>query len=415
MSSLFRKEAIEHQHQGLRGEVLVLPRLSHAILVGFIVFWCVLLVIWLSLSSYARKETVEGWIEPSEGVIKVYSEGDGVITDVLIEEGELVEANQALVIVNGDRLLTDGSQLEVTILAEYKKQEALIQAQIQREQLTYVTRRQNLEQQIKTAEQDLDLIENQLITMRKRVELISNQLSDVERLVGKGHATTLEKNQIEEEHLSLVSDFQTLERNKLNQANHLRQLQGDLALMPADQANKMDQLYSDQSLVKTELAKIHAQQAYVIKASKTGIVNNLIAKEGVRPNTRTPLFSLIPADAKLIVHLLLPVRAAGFVVEGQTIDIRYDAFPFQKFGLYSGKITKVSKAVILPAELADSPITNTEPVYKVYAELDSPNVMAFQEEVPLRSGMTLSADIQLENRSIFQWLLEPIFSLRGRM
>jgi membrane fusion protein len=94
--------------------------------------------------------------------------------------------------------------------------------------------------------------------------------------------------------------------------------------------------------------------------------------------------------------------------------MRYEAFPYQRFGLYRGEIVQFSKSVLLPNEV-NMPVPVSEPVYQVHVKLDSQAVNAYGSEVMLQSGMLLSADIVLEQRSLLNWLFEPILSLRGRL
>lgn len=94
--------------------------------------------------------------------------------------------------------------------------------------------------------------------------------------------------------------------------------------------------------------------------------------------------------------------------------MRYDAFPYQRFGLYKGEVTQYSKSILLPNEVS-TPVPVNEPVYQVHVKLASQAVSAYGAEVPLQSGMLLSADIVLEQRSLLNWLFEPILSLRGRL
>jgi membrane fusion protein len=127
-----------------------------------------------------------------------------------------------------------------------------------------------------------------------------------------------------------------------------------------------------------------------------------------------PILTIVPEDSSLYAVLLVPTRAFGFIRPGQETRMRYDAFPYQRFGLYKGEVTQYSTSVLLPNEVS-TPVPVNEPVYQVHVRLDSQAVKAYGAEVPLQSGMLLSADIVLEQRSLLNWLFEPILSLRGRL
>jgi membrane fusion protein len=86
----------------------------------------------------------------------------------------------------------------------------------------------------------------------------------------------------------------------------------------------------------------------VIVAPSAGVVTTILGVQGQSITTSTPLLSLVPAEAVLEAHLLVPSRAMGFIVPRQTVAIRYQAFPYQRFGSAKGRITEISQTLITP-------------------------------------------------------------------
>lgn len=164
MTGLFRQKVMERQADRLHGEILLLPRLSHAVILALLLAWLLVTVIWLATSGYARQETVQGWLEPASGVVRVYADRSGIIKQVLVGEGERVVEDQPLIVVNGDRILADGKHLESLLLAEYKSQHKLPSEQLERSEKIYQQRRQDLEQRIVATKEDLSLLEKQVAT-----------------------------------------------------------------------------------------------------------------------------------------------------------------------------------------------------------------------------------------------------------
>ena len=126
------------------------------------------------------------------------------------------------------------------------------------------------------------------------------------------------------------------------------------------------------------------------------------------------VMTVMPESDALRAILLVPSRAYGFVAEGQDTKIRFDAFPYQRFGLFDGKVIKTSDYIVMPGEV-DMPVVIHTPVYKVEVAMASQSISAYGQLVPLQPGMTISADIVLEERSLLSWLFEPIISLKGRV
>lgn len=414
---LFRREAIEHQRQRLCGDVLLLPKFSHTLITGVLFLWIAAIAVWLATSAYARKETAFGWLEPPNGVIRIYPEDSGIIKSVLVKEGDYVTEHQPLIIINGDRTLASGDNLETQLLDEYEAQRRLLNEQLIRIESIFESRIRDIHQRINAAQSELQMISEQSSILKQRYDLIKKQVERQTSLRERGHISLLEFDNTILQELTIKNDMQGLNRAQVTQKNLIEQLQTELSTLPDEHENQVDQLRERLSNIAQQTAQLSGQRSHVIKAPKAGTVNNLQAIEGQlsQLGVNIPLMSIIPSESNLTAQLLVPVRAAGFVEVNQPINIRYDAFPYQKFGIYHGEIQSVSKTLLLPNELLNAPISVQEPVYRVTATVEDTTVSAYGKEFPLRPGMTISADIQLSERSLIQWLLEPIYSLQGRI
>ena len=412
---LFRAQAVEAQSNKLHGDVIVMPKLSHAVICIFLLVWLVLVVWYLLSSNYARKESVLGWLEPKNGIVRVYAENEGKVAKLLVEEGELVVEGQPLIVVNGDRILADGVHLETLLLDEFKRKKIRLQQQLLRLNEIDAVKRNDIAQRISLAKQELDWADRQLKTLESRAVLIGKRLQRHRSLNKQGYITAAEVESVLDQELSLESERQELSRRRISQQSLLNQLIAEKTLLPDEAENTADRIRSGLSDLSQDIARLRGRRAYVLKASRSGVVTNIQVREGQWAKTSVPLMSLVSIDDELIINILVPVRASGFVESGQNLTIRYDAFPYQKFGLYQGKVLNMSASLILPNEFNAVPFDIREPVYKVMATVDNSYITAYGKQIALKAGMTLSADITLEQRSLLQWLLEPVLSLRGRL
>lgn len=135
------------------------------------------------------------------------------------------------------------------------------------------------------------------------------------------------------------------------------------------------------------------------------------AKVGQFADPRRLQMEIIPNDSVLEAELFVPARAIGFVEPGQKVRILYEAFPYQQFGTYGGRVVKVSQT-ILTGNDASGPLALKEPAYRVTAALDRPDIDAYGKRVPLQADMLLRADIILAKRSLVSWFLDPLLSVR---
>jgi membrane fusion protein len=145
-----------------------------------------------------------------------------------------------------------------------------------------------------------------------------------------------------------------------------------------------------------------------------GQVTGVLADVGQQVSPTTPLLSILPAGAAFEAQLYVPTRAVGFLQIGGPVMLRYQAFPYQKFGQYRGHVRSISKTTFTPAELqlvGDA----KEQFYRVHVQLDEQRVTAYGEPMRLHDGMQLEADLHVDTRKLYEWILEPLLTLTGRI
>jgi membrane fusion protein len=176
-------------------------------------------------------------------------------------------------------------------------------------------------------------------------------------------------------------------------------------------AGKVQNLRSELATTEQRIAEITLRRAYVIRAPAAGRISTLRATVGQFADPRRPLMEIIPNESVLQAELFVPARAIGFVEPGQEVRILYEAFPYQQFGTYRGRVNNVSQTMLTKSDVS-GPIDLKEPAYRVTAALDRSNIDAYGKRIPLQADMLLRADIILEKRSFMSWFLDPLLSLR---
>lgn len=132
------------------------------------------------------------------------------------------------------------------------------------------------------------------------------------------------------------------------------------------------------------------------------VVGVMHASPGQEVTAGQALVELFPAQGHLEAQLRIAPTAIGFIKRGQSVRVRYDAFPARTFGQGQGKIVSIS---LMPA--ADG-------FYRARVALDRDHVQAFGERIALRPDMSLTGDVVIERRSLLEWLFEPLYALGAR-
>ena len=182
-------------------------------------------------------------------------------------------------------------------------------------------------------------------------------------------------------------------------------------------------LHNEIILKDLEQKLIQAKSAvdYTVRAPASGTVSTMVAMVGDRVTADRPLASIIPDGAVLHGILFVNTKDIGFVKLGQKILLKYDAFPYQNFGLYESTVDTIDESVLSPKDL-DLPMTPDlktpgliEPFYRVIVNLKSQYVVVYGKPHLLTAGMTLTGEIIGEKRRIWQWILDPIYTLKGSL
>jgi membrane fusion protein len=166
---------------------------------------------------------------------------------------------------------------------------------------------------------------------------------------------------------------------------------------------------SDQEFIQRRGARL-----LQVRATRAGTITALLANEGQNVAAGMPIATIIPSDDVLDAHLFVTSSAIGFIKPGQSVRLRYDAFPYQKFGQYQGTVTEVVSADIPGRDLTNRfpQLADKGPAFfRVVVRLAHANVQGYGKLFPLRPGMTLGADIQLERKSLIEWIFDPLLAM----
>ncbi|MCH8493263.1 MAG: HlyD family efflux transporter periplasmic adaptor subunit [Idiomarina sp.] len=413
-NGLFRESAIKERVGKLEGDVIIAQPLAASVLTLIMFVLVALLVTFLTLSSFNRKETVYGYLKPSLGLAKVSSPRSGVIQQLYVEDGEEILAGAPIALIHLPEHLADGSSLAQGLMQGLEHQIKL--TDIREEQIHQQTQQQILEtrRRLLLSEQMLSELEDQRNLIQQRFTLHQSRYDNYTRLQEDGALSVHDVQQQNEVLLNLRQQLAELNASWQQQQGLIEQLQGQLERLPVDRAQQLASLDSERARIRQQQVELAARNELLITAPIGGRITNMVADIGTTITNQRPFLTILPDNAELQAVLLVPTRAYGFVQPGQNTRIRFDAFPYQRFGLYDGEVVRTAQAIVLPGEV-DMPVAVQEPVYRVEVTLGSQEIRAYGNSVPLQSGMLLSADIVLEQRSLLSWLFEPITSLRGQI
>jgi membrane fusion protein len=281
-----------------------------------------------------------------------------------------------------------------------------------------------------------ELGEQQLEQVRRRVKDLGNELAQVDAAMKlqqvriksakdqleRYRGLAGEKQFVSEALVKQKGDEVTDQEIKLQSLMRQRsQVERDLAMAKLEEPTveirtrtQVEQVARQISELQEGLTQVEARTETLIRAPVAGVVTNIAVNNGQSIAADAPLATVLPKGSGMHVELLVPTRAIGFVKPGQDVVLRYDAFPYERFGQYHGRITDIGRNVWSSGDRV-GPVAVKEPVYRVDVALDRQNVSALGQEFSQRPGMLVNADLLLEKRTLFEWIFEPVLKLKERI
>ena len=205
----------------------------------------------------------------------------------------------------------------------------------------------------------------------------------------------------EQESIDDKSKLEAMERSQFTLKREQIQVEATLREMPMRRRTQLAEIDRNVSSLDQELAEAESRRKIVISAPYDGVVTALQAEKGSSAQANIPLMSVVPAGSDLLASLYGSSRAIGFVRPGQKVSVRYQAYPYQKFGSYVGTVASVSKSAINPAELPQQLAglyAPTESLYRINIKLDRQTATTYGKPAPLQAGMQLEADVITDSR-----------------
>ncbi len=414
MRKLFRQEAIDAQREKLLGEVSVARPVPLWVFTLLATCFAAALVAFAFLGEYTRRERVEGFLALTAGAARIQAPEIGTVTELMVKEGDEVQAGAPIARLSLERSI--GAGVSSGALVQKELSQRAVNLDSERERVRQLADQQR--EQIRTRIADLrkEIAQNdvEIRLQQTRVASAREDFQRTQQLVKEGFVSDTALTQKRNDQLDQQVKLETLKRSRAGLERELRAAETELPTIDTHASQQIDQLSRQKSEITQSMVQEEAKRETIIRAPITGVVTNIAVARGASVAADAPIAMLLPKGSGLQAQLLVPTRAIGFVQPGNEVVLRYEAFPFQRFGQYRGKVEAISRTVWSAGEQVGS-MTAKEPVYRIDVKLDRQTVSAGNQEFALRPGMLVNADILLERRTIFEWVFEPVLQLRERL
>jgi len=406
MTVQFRPEVYRKRKNSLWGKVLLKPddfynQCTKAIVITTFVFFLLLF-----FGHYTTKETVQGFIEPRQGLISVYAPNSGTVEALYVQQGSLVQRNDPLLKLDFHETLSDGQRYDDRLSQEIGEDKNRLQQQLQHLESDLMVRKEELEHQTTQAKSQLSSLEKQWPLEQKNNETLRKQYDRLKIAYDKGSIAQVQFEQIERE--LAVSD-----KNMIRFAHEIETLTLQITQFPLllkqienQHIERKIQLEQQISQVTKTLLDLDRRTRSIVVSPIEGVVTQMDLKIGqtVRPSDH--LVDLKKTDDLYWAKIYVSSHAIGFIKPGQEVSIRVHSYPHQHYGSLNGTVEVITDSIY-----QGSGNTTGRTFYIVYVSLPQQS-MSLNGKFPLKQGMQIDADIKTQEMTFMQKIFEPLLRFK---
>ncbi|ELY4599135.1 HlyD family efflux transporter periplasmic adaptor subunit [Cronobacter malonaticus] len=376
------------------------------------------LISYLYFGTYTRKAHLSGIVMPSGGLIKITSQYSGNVNTLNVTEGQHVVAGTSLYYISGERYNSKGVGTFSSINLSLQTQYSMLLSQQNLEQNDYQQQQAAARQSLSSLKPQIQSAEQRLKQAQYQVSLASSVVNRYKKLISRHYIADVEYQQKQ-------IDLSVSQENVENQKQVLLQLhseyeraENDLNHLIAQGKSRKAEIDRQLQALKQQQVELTGQENFILTAPVDGTVAAILVRQGQPVKAFESVMTIEPDNSKLQVELYATSQNAGFIQAGQKVALRFSAFPYQKFGVQYGTIQDVSLTTLTSADIMSvTPIVwkENEGHYRITVIPEHAYILAYGRKEPLRSGMTLEGDISLDERHLWEWIIEPLWSLKGKI
>jgi HlyD family secretion protein len=416
-----------------------LPQVWTRGLLYLLVVFVAIALPWAMLSKVDVTSSARGRLEPKGKTIRLDAETAGVVDAIKVKEGQQVKAGQRLVELKSDIVRADLQQAQAKLEGFSNK---LTQLQLLENQLQMTARTQRAQNRSQASEQ-LELINQtqQKSDFNKTAidsakELVARDREVVQRYRALQKKGVVSGYQLDEAERRLIENRQNLRQAqselKQNQTELKKQQsardrivrQGELAVIEVEKQIK--ELKSQSSDTRSQIAQTqnqikslqYRQQQSMLDAPIDGTIFQLsVSHPGAVLQSGQEIARIAPKGTPLVLRAQISSKDSGFLRVGKPVKIKFDAYPYQDYGIVPGRVSWLSPDSKAASAQTDNPAQesqaqNREEAFEMEIALDRDYIQAANKRIPLTPGQTATAEVIVRQRRLIDFLLDPFRKLQ---
>ncbi|MFV0562009.1 HlyD family type I secretion periplasmic adaptor subunit [Malaciobacter mytili] len=401
-------------------------------------------ILWASLAKIDELARGEGKVIPSDKIQKVQSFDGGVISEILVKEGEIVNKGAPLLKIDTTRFqasFEENKQSYLSLLAvrvrleveskidinkdtpklqfpkeilengmEYaKSEENLLESRIRELKSSVKVLRNQLEQK----QQELVEIENTVKNLKKSFKIIKEQRKTIQQLAQKGAKSRYDVLNIEKEYNKTSGDLEaallSIPRSKSAIKEAEFKIDEKINSFKSEASNQLQKTLSELNKFGAKLISEKDKVAKTVLVSPVhGIVKQIYLNTiGGVVQSGTDLVEIVPDSNILLVEAKIDPKDIAFINPSQKAIVKITAYDFSIYGGLDGKIVEISADSIVDKDSKDG-----KSYYRMVVKTDKNYLERNGQKLPIIPGMIASVDIVTGKKTILDFILKPILKVK---
>lgn len=354
-------------------------------------FGIIVLLVWAYFAQIDQVTRATGTVIASARTQDIQAVEGGVLTDILVKEGDEVTQGQLVVTLEEERAQAAVANSDSKIAA-LKAKIARLEAEIYERPLVFPKEiqgyREYIDNQTQLYNRRRQAIDQDVSSLRKMQVLAQQELTMNEPLLAYGDVSQADVIKLRRQ----VAEIQAQITNKRNK--YFEEAQAEMTKAQEELDTELEQLRDhSQVLEETKLF-----------APTDGKVNNiLVTTIGGVVKPGEIIMEILPTSSDLIVEAKISPADIAYVKEGQAATVKLDAYDYSIFGAMTGNVVYIS-----PDTLMEQTPKGEEPYYRIQIKITGAEFAGRRDEIVIKPGMTASVDIKARQRSVLSYLTKPL-------
>lgn len=407
LKNIYRKEAIEYKKNHWKGKALLLAGIPAWLVTLLASLFLIALVLSLIFCTFTQRIDVRGEVITLPHSVNVFAPQQGFVVNQHVKVGDIVNKGQPLYELDVSRNTINGnvSAAQIEVINEKIANAEDIIIKLTHNKAETLTA---LDKQIKTTSASLAETNRMLATTQVGLNKMHTNLSSYDKYLKDGLITKDQYNYQHSLYFQQQSAYQSLVTQKMQLESQLTQTNSDKITKAADFDNQISSQHNQINDYKNQLVESNANGNLIIKATTNGKIESLAVTKGQMVENGSSLAQIKPTgDIEYYLILWLPNNTIPYVKPGDTINIRYDAFPADKFGQFPGKVISISSVPASRQEMAEYTNVNNGTsqqelaLYKAIIKIKDKTFNYNGKTLTLSNGLKAQAVVFLEERPLY--------------